>query len=294
VGKVLVIGGSGAYTLNKGAFGKVVGKTVVETPFGLSSPFYEIEHPEGFRFLFLSRHGEKDYDVTAPFVNYRANVYGAKELGVERIVAWTGPGSLREEFRPGEFVVPTDLIDLTKGRKETFFENGGLGFVRQSPVFCPQVEKALKESLKEMGVTFHEGATYCCTQGPRLETPAEIKAMKRLGADLVGMTLIPEVFLAKELEMCYGAVCYVTNYAEGIKEFAFREGVLFEGMLPEEDKRAVEKAVAAFPELVKRIVAKLNGTERSCPCCKLMERYRRKGKAGENWREWIFGELDSQ
>jgi len=227
--------------------------------------------------------------TTAPFVNYRANIYAAKELGVERILAWTGPGSLREEFRPGDFVIPIDLLDFTKGRKSTFFENGGLGFVRQSPVFCPEISEVLKEVLRELSLPHHHGATYACTEGPRLETPAEIKAFKKLGADLVGMTLIPEVFLAKELEMCYGALCYVTNYAEGVKDYAFKEGVLFEGMLLEEQRKKVDRAVATFPLIVREVLSRLNSLSRECPCGRLMERYRRKGKIGNDWKKWIFG-----
>jgi len=288
VAKVLIIGGSGAYTLEKELFGKVLKVKRLDTPFGLSNPIYEIKHPNGFRYFFLSRHGEKDYDTTAPFVNYRANIYAAKELNVEVIVSWTGPGSLREEFRPGDFVIPDDVLDFTKQRKETFFENGGLGFVRQSPVFCPGVRKALSDSLLEMGESFHKIGVYACTEGPRLETRAEIKLLKRVGADLVGMTLVPEVFLARELEICYGTLCYVTNYAEGIKESSFKEGVLFEGMLSEEEKKRVDRAVSLFPEIVLKVSEKLNLYERNCPCPKLMERYRRKGKIGENWKEWLF------
>jgi len=288
VAKVLIIGGSGAYTLEKEKFGKVLQVKRLDTPYGLSNPIYRIKHPNGFEYFFLSRHGEKDYDVTAPFVNYRANIYGAKELGAEVIVSWTGPGSLREAFRPGDFVVPDDVLDFTKQRKETFFENGGLGFVRQSPLFCPGVRKALLNSLSELKVSYHNGGVYACTEGPRLETRAEIGMLKKAGADLVGMTLVPEVFLSRELEMCYGALCYVTNYAEGIKESSFKEGVLFEGMLKEKEKEKVERAVSLFPEIVLRVSEKLNRYERSCPCPKLMERYRRKGKIGKNWKEWLF------
>ena len=286
--KVLVIGGSGAYTLEKERFGRVLEVERISSPFGLSNPIYRIKHPNGFEYLFLSRHGEKDYDVTAPFVNYRANIYSAKELGAEIIVSWTGPGSLKKEFKPGDFVIPDDVLDFTRGRKETFFENGGLGFVRQSPLFCPGVRSALKETLIELKERFHTGGVYACTEGPRLETKAEIEALEKLGADLVGMTLVPEVFLARELEICYGALCYVTNYAEGIVENAFKEGVLFEGMLKEEEKERVDRAVSLFPEIVLKVTEKLNRYGRNCPCPKLMERYRRKGKVGENWKEWLF------
>ncbi|WP_163328440.1 MTAP family purine nucleoside phosphorylase [Desulfurobacterium thermolithotrophum] len=284
---VLILGGSGAYFLEKEAFGKIVEKKQVDTPFGLSNPIYKLKHENNFEFFFLSRHGEKDYEITAPFVNYRANIYAAKSLGVERIVAWTGPGSMREDFKPGDYVIPDDLLDFTRNRKYTFFENGGLGFVRQNPVFCPEIRKVLNSVLKTFGFNYHCGGTYVCTEGPRLETPSEIKMFKQMGGELVGMTLIPEVFLAKELEICYGALCYVTNYAEGIKPYSFKSGVLFEGMLTEEQKKQVDLAVSNFPKIMKKVVEVLVSKERNCPCKSLMERYRLKGRIGENWKEWI-------
>ncbi|OMH40881.1 MTAP family purine nucleoside phosphorylase [Desulfurobacterium indicum] len=284
---ILILGGSGAYFLDKEQFGEVLWIKRIETPFGLSNPIYRIKSPSGIEFLFLSRHGEKDYELTAPFVNYRANIYAAKKCGVERIVAWTGPGSIREEFKPGDYVIPDDLIDFTKKRDYTFFENRGLGFVRQNPVFCPEIRDALKDVLYEKGFAFHVGGTYVCTEGPRLETPAEIRMFKGFGGDLVGMTLVPEVFLAKELEMCYGAICYVTNYAEGIKPYGFKAGVLFEGMLPEEQKKLVDKAVSRFPEIMLSIVERLTEKERRCPCKDTMKRYKLKGVIGDNWETWF-------
>ncbi len=288
MGRVFVIGGSSAYLLEKENFGRIIEVRRLDTPYGISNPIYKIEHPNGFIYHFLSRHGEKDYDTTAPFVNYRANIYAAKEIGAEIVVSWSGPGSLREDFKPGDFVVPTDVLDFTKSRKSTFFENGGLGFVRQSPLFCPNVRKALISSLSSLELPFHTEGVYVCTEGPRLETKAEIKMFKNLGADLVGMTLVPEVFLARELELCYGALCYVTNYAEGIKNYEFKGGVLFEGMLREEERKRVDLAVSQFPIIVLKVVEELQKSDRNCPCSRLMERYRRKGKIGNNWKDWLF------
>ena len=210
--KFAVIGGSGGFLFLDGKLGKEIGKKKIKTPFGLSSPvhFYETEN---FRFAFLSRHGERGYEISAPFVNYRANIWALKEVGVERIIAWTGPGIINRKFKVGDYVLPDDLIDETKARKYTFFEKKGLGFIRQNPVFCPELRTSAKNVMKELKQRFHPEATYVCTEGPRLETPAEIKMFKKLGGDLVGMTLIPECFLAKELEICYLPVCYLTNYA---------------------------------------------------------------------------------
>ncbi|MBE0606115.1 MAG: MTAP family purine nucleoside phosphorylase, partial [Deltaproteobacteria bacterium] len=227
--RVLLLGGSGAYDLPKGTLGERVFSRRVRTPYGLSNPVHLCEKA-GFRFLFLSRHGEKGYGKTAPYVNYRANIYAAKSLGVTRIVAWTGPGAIARKFRPGDLVLPDDLLDFTRNRPSTFYEGKGIGFLRQFPVFCEPLREALRsawgsreggyrgEALRSgaqrRGVgKFHFGGTYACTEGPRLETPAEVRFLARAGADLVGMTLCPEAFLARELEICYAPVAYVTNYA---------------------------------------------------------------------------------
>ena len=144
-----VIGGSGGFLFLDGKLGKETGKKKIKTPFGLSSPvhFYETEN---FRFAYLSRHGEKGYEISASFVNYRANICALKEIGVERIIAWTGPGIINEKFNVGDYVLPDDLIDKTKTRKYTFFEKKGLGFIRQNPVFCAELRDISKKIMKKM------------------------------------------------------------------------------------------------------------------------------------------------
>ncbi|HEX2709868.1 MAG TPA: hypothetical protein VHM68_03355, partial [Candidatus Deferrimicrobium sp.] len=115
----------------------------VQTPYGRSNPVHLCESA-GFRFLFLSRHGEKGYEKTAPYVNYRANIYAAKSLGVTRIVAWTGPGAISRKYRPGDLVLPDDLLDFTRNRPSTFYDGMGIGFLRQFPVFCERLRAALR------------------------------------------------------------------------------------------------------------------------------------------------------
>jgi 5'-methylthioadenosine phosphorylase len=260
----------------------------VRTPYGLSNPVHLFEK-DGMRFLFLSRHGERGYDTTAPYVNYRANVYAAKRLGVGRIIAWTGPGAISPRYRPGDLVLPDDLLDFTRNRPSTFYEGKGIGFIRQSPVFCETVRKALRRAWgsREDGRRLHVGGTYACTEGPRLETPAEIRFLASAGADLVGMTLCPEAFLARELEICYAPVAYVTNYAEGVRRLPYRRGTLFEGMLPSSSASAVEAAKNAIPPIALAAAAALAGEERDCPCAVSMERYRRRGVIGPDFREWV-------
>ncbi len=297
--RVLLLGGSGAYALPAGALGERLSSRRVRTPYGLSNPVHLCEKA-GFRFLFLSRHGERGYGKTAPYVNYRANIYAAKSLGVTRIVSWTGPGAIAPKLRPGDLVLPDDLLDFTRNRPSTFYEGKGIGFLRQFPVFCEPLRgalrsaagrgEALRSSAKRSEVgKLHFGGTYACTEGPRLETPAEVRFLARAGADLVGMTLCPEAFLARELEICYAPVAYVTNYAEGVRKMPYRPGALFEGMLPPGEAAAVEAAKNAIPGIAIAAARAVAGEERDCPCAVSMERYRKRGVIGPDFRGWVTG-----
>jgi 5'-methylthioadenosine phosphorylase len=288
--RILLLGGSGAYALPEGTLGRRLSTRSVRTPFGLSNPVH-LYDKDGFRYLFLSRHGERGYEKTAPFVNYRANIYAAKVLGVPRIVAWTGPGILSGKYRPGDLVLPDDLLDFTRNRPSTFYEGKGIGFIRQSPVFCETLRAALRAAWGRGadGIRLHAKGTYACTEGPRLETPAEIRFLAGAGADMVGMTLCPEAFLARELEICYAPVGYLTNYAEGVRPLPYRRATLFEGMLPAKSAGRVERAKNAIPLLAIAAARSLSVKERDCPCAVSMERYRRKGVVGEDFRTWVAG-----
>jgi len=280
--RIAVIGGSGAYhLLNKESLGKEKKCQGFDTPYGESAPIHHFSI-DGLEFLFLSRHGEMDYSITAPFVNYRANIYALKECGVQRIIAWSGPGIINTAFEPGDFVVPHDIIDETKNRPTTFFDNTGIGFIRQSRPFCPQISHALHNVLHEADLQHHNQAVYACTEGPRLETPAEIRKLRILGADLVGMTLAPEAFLAREKEICYSPFCYLTNYAEGVKPRKFEKGELFEGMQTIEEKKQVDNSIQKFPSLIRTVFETLKEEERTCDCSEALRRYKNKGFVSED------------
>lgn len=282
-----VIGGSGAYQLLADqTLGREIDCVILKTPFGDSAPLHRFASDAG-EFLFLSRHGEKDYSITAPFVNYRANIYALKECGVERIISWSGPGIINTAFKPGEFVVPHDLLDETRNRECTFFKNKGVGFIRQNEPFCPEIRGVLHDSVHHSGIAHHEAAVYACTEGPRLESPAEIRKLRIVGADLVGMTLIPETFLARELEMCYASLCYLTNYAEGVTPRKFEKGRLFEGMQTETERVQVDDAIKRFPDLLRVSLLALKQMDRACHCKDALRRYKDKGMIGEDWRTWI-------
>ena len=287
--KLAVIGGSQAYDLLKS--GDIDGDRLepIKTPYGDSQPIYQLNSEFGNAF-FLSRHGEKGYSITAPFVNYRANIYALKEKGVEEIISWSGPGTINTNLKIGQYVIIDDLIDETKTRKSTFYYNKGVGFIRQNPVFCPTLRGLIKDSLSLLSTTFADKGTYVCTEGPRLETPAEIKKFDIFGGDLVGMTLCPEVFLAKELEMCYASICYITNYAEGLVERPFKPGELFEGLANDDDRKNVNNAVIKFPIILKEIAKAAKAAKKACTCQSLMERHKKRGDVGSDWRTWVSHE----
>jgi 5'-methylthioadenosine phosphorylase len=285
--KLALIGGSGAYDIDPSCWGRKLEIKRISTPFGDSAPVHFYLWDERLPFAFLSRHGERGYSSTAPYVNYRANIWALKEVGVERILSWSGPGAINPDYKPGDYVIPDDLLDFTKGRPATFFTGQGLGFIRQNPVFCPQARTAMAEALEAAGAIYYQPATYACTEGPRLETPAEIRMLRILGADMVGMTIVPEVFLARELEMCYASLCYITNFAEGTRHLPYEKGVLFEGTLAKEDKTVVAEAVKNMGQLIPQTLARLSDVVRDCPCKDAMLRYRRRGDIGQDWHTWI-------
>ncbi len=284
--QLAIIGGSQAYALMKS--GRLSGESLgaVTTPFGESQPVFRLKIGEK-DVLFMSRHGVEGYTIAAPWVNYRANTWALKELGATHIVAWSGPGAIDQTLEIGQFVLPSDLVDETKTRPGSFFEGTGWGFVRQNPVFCPMLRSVLSHALADLDLHFRDHGTYVCTEGPRLETRAEIRKFDLFGGDMVGMTLVPEVFLARELEMHYASLCYITNYAEGLRDRPFNPGVLFEGLLDAKECKAVDAAVNRFPDIISLLSERLESAAASCHCGQLMERYRRQGTIGSDWHTWI-------
>jgi 5'-methylthioadenosine phosphorylase len=282
-----VIGGSGAYDL----FDADILRAPVETreiltPFGVAQAIRKYS-AGSLSFYFLSRHGEGGYKISAPFVNYRANIWALKELGVERIISWSGPGIINPSFDVGSYAVPHDIIDQTRNRASTFFTKGGLGFIRMSSPFCGDLRHALIYSLATLGLKSFDEAVYICAEGPRLETPAEIRLFHSYGADIVGMTLAPEAFLARELEMCYAPICYLVNFAEGIAPREYRRGELFEGMQTDEEKTAVDFAARRLPEVAIHAFNAIADSSRTCECKDAMLRYRRKGVISDDFHTWI-------
>jgi len=284
--RLALIAGSRAYDLvreGKLTTGQLAPR---QTPYGPSSPMGTVQLA-GEEVVFLSRHGATGYELAAPFVNYRANIYALKDAGVTRTIAWSGPGAVDPELELGQFAVPDDLLDETRRRPSTFFEGTGLGFIRSYPLFCPQLAGALEAAARASGRAVRGGLTYVCTEGPRLETAAEIRMYASCGAHLVGMTLAPEVFLARELEMCYGALCYVSNYAEGVREAGYQPGELFEGMISQAERWHIDETLALFPKVIAGALKHLRETPRTCHCHETMKRYKLRGDIGDDWKQWL-------
>ena len=281
------IGGMAAYDLLRE--GALVAKRLGarNTPFGESQPLYLCESRFG-DFYFLSRHGESGFEVASSFINYRANIYALKDLGVRSIVSWSETRAINHNFDIGQYVIVDDLIDETHLRPNTFFENRGLGVVRQWPVFCPSLRKAFAGTLELEGCNFDEQATYVCIEGPRRETPAETHKFALNGGELLGMTLAPEVFLAKELQLCYAGLCIVSGYAETGSDFRpFENGRVLD---EESQKRRTNAALERLPRLLERLTEVLQSTPCVCRCESSMQHHIAEGQITWDWRTW-FEEL---
>lgn len=183
--------------------------------------------------VFMSRHG-KGHSVPPHHVNYRANLWALKELGVRKIIATAAVGSLSSRYKLGEIVLLNQFLDFTKNRPQTFNEGGeqGVLHVDMTEPYCKSLQEVILKAAKNgvNPISVKDSATYVCTEGPRFETPAEIRMYQRLGGDLVGMTSVPEVVLAKELGMCYASIGMVTNEAAGIADHPLTHAEVIESM----------------------------------------------------------------
>jgi 5'-methylthioadenosine phosphorylase len=209
-----IFGGTGIYDSGLLKDSKEI---IMETPYGKTSDSITIGDFHGTKIAFLPRHGKK-HTIPPHMINYRANVWAFKELGVKRIIAPSAVGSLKENFHPGDFALPTQFLDFTKSRETSFSENGKVIHISVADPFCPELQEAvigavqLKNQIDGGIVTLHQDCTYVCIEGPRFSTKAESKFFKSTGADIIGMTLVPECQLAREAQICYVSISTVTDY----------------------------------------------------------------------------------
>ena len=206
--RIGIIGGSGLYSM-PGFTGQH--EVRVETPFGEPSDPYVVGELEGKTVAFLARHG-RGHRISPSELNFRANIYGFKKLGVEWILSLSAVGSLKEEHKPRDFVIPDQFVDRTRGRVSTFFGEGLVAHVSFADPVCPHVARLLYAACVESGVKATLGGTYLCMEGPAFSTKAESNLYRSWGMDVIGMTNLQEAKLAREAEICYATVAMVTDY----------------------------------------------------------------------------------
>ena len=203
-----IIGGSGLYSMP--GFEQQEEATI-DTPFGWPSDNYVLGTLAGRRVAFLARHG-RGHRISPSELNFRANIYGMKDLGVERILSLSAVGSLKEEHRPQDFVIPDQFFDRTRGRVSTFFGEGLVAHISFADPVCPEMACLVENSCRAAGVNVKQGGTYLCMEGPAFSTKAESNVYRSWGMDVIGMTNLQEAKLAREAEICYVTVALVTDY----------------------------------------------------------------------------------
>jgi 5'-methylthioadenosine phosphorylase len=252
--RIGVIGGSGLYQME--------GLTDVEerhiaTPFGDPSDAVVVGTLEGVRIAFVARHG-RGHRITPTEVNYRANVFALKTLGVEQIISISACGSLREHLHPGEIVIPNQVFDFTKKRANSFFGAGLVAHIGVADPFCPRLSGLLADAGEEAGGTVHRGGTFITIEGPRFSTKGESFTYRAWGMDIIGMTTSPEAFLAREAEVCYAVMAHVTDYDVWHET---EEPVSVEALLA-----TLAANAALAQDTLRGVVARLAGAERACAC----------------------------
>ena len=248
-----IIGGSGLYSMPGLTASH---ETRQPTPFGEPSDAYVLGELEGRRVAFLSRHG-RGHRIMPSELNFRANVYGFKQLGVERIVSLAAVGSLQEEHKPLDFVLPDQFFDRTRHRVDTFFGGGVVAHIAFADPICPEVSKVVESACRKAAVNVKYGGTYLCMEGPQFSTRAESNVYRSWGMDVIGMTNLQEAKLAREAEICYVTVAMVTDYDCWHPQ---HEGVTADQIISvllknaENACKVIQETVAAMPRL------------RSCKC----------------------------
>jgi 5'-methylthioadenosine phosphorylase len=252
--RIGVIGGSGLYQMEGLSD---VEERHIATPFGDPSDAVVIGTLEGARVAFVARHG-RGHRIMPTEVNYRANVFALKSLGVEHVISISACGSLREHLHPGEIVIPDQLFDFTKNRVSSFFGGGLVVHVGVADPFCPRLSGLVADAGEEAGGTVHRGGRFITIEGPRFSTKGESLTYRAWGMDIIGMTTSPEAFLAREAEMCYAVMAHVTDYDVWHET---EEPVSVEALLA-----TLAANTALAQDALRGVVARLADAERTCAC----------------------------
>ena len=244
--KIGIIAGSGFYEI-EGVEVKELRK--LTTPYGEPSDMYRICEVSGREVAFLSRHGTPHH-ISPHRVNYRANIWGFRELGVERILSVNAVGGINKDLKPGDVVIADQIVDMTHGRAATFYDENEVVHIDFTEPFCPELRTTVITAGKRIRTETRDSGTYICVNGPRLETGAEIRFFSTAGADIVGMTVMPEACLAREMELCFVCISVVTNYAAGISGKGLTTTEVIETMKLSMDRirSLIGEALAVIPE----------------------------------------------
>jgi 5'-methylthioadenosine phosphorylase len=240
-----IIGGTGVYDPDILEEPKDV---KISTPFGATSSLITVGTYEGKNIAFLSRHGPS-HQIPPHKIPNQANIWALRKIGVKRIIASSAVGSLREDYKPGDFVMTDQFIDRTKKRLDTFYEGGQLCHISVADPICPQIHEYFVEHARKLELKVHPSGTYICIEGPRFSTRAESSLFRQWGCDIIGMTLYPEVILAREAELCYVSIAMVTDYdvwAE--KPVSAQEVIETMEKNSENFKKLIMTALPEFPE----------------------------------------------
>lgn len=258
-----------------------------ETPYGPSGNLFHVQNDQA-DFYLLARTGP-GMDRTAPHrINTRANLYALKALGADCVLGW-GPGAaITHNIAEGDLVILSDLIDQTHLRPNTFFDDSPLGELRQFPMFCEELRRRLAGTLEEMKLVHHTSGVAAVREGPRLETPAEVRMLSMVGAEIATHSFAPEPFLARELQMGYAAVCYVTSYAEtGRRHQPFAAGGLFKDLYPADADRRTGPA-GALGRIAANLAAGLADLDITAyPPAQAQATHIEQYNLPADWREWF-------
>ncbi len=258
--EIAVIGGSGLY--DPGIF-EEPREYKIYTPYGEPSDFIIVGKVSGRSVAFLPRHGRR-HRIPPHKINYRANIYALKELGVKWVISVSAVGSLREDYKPGDFVVPHQFIDMTKKREYTFYDGPVVAHVSMADPFCDHLRGIIVEKAKELGYPVHDKGVYVCIEGPRFSTRAESWVWKNVfKADIIGMTLVPEVNLACEAEMCYATLAMITDYDVWAEHPVTAEEV--EKIMKQNVERAKKVLYQVIPSLPEK------PDKERCSCCEALK-----------------------
>lgn len=240
-----IIGGTGVYDQENF---EDIKEIKVFTPFGETSDLVSVGQYKNIRVAFIPRHG-RNHTIPPHKVNYRANIWALKKLGVKRVIVSSAVGSLREDYKPGDFVIPDQFIDRTKKRLDTFYEGGQTCHISTADPFCSQLRLFFIDLAQQLELNVKARGTYVCIEGPRFSTRAESKLFRLWKADIIGMTIYPECVLAREVELCYVAISMVTDYdvwAE--KPVSTKEVVKIMAKSNENFKKLILEALPQIPK----------------------------------------------